>query len=598
MAVLSRHPQRRWRRVVAIVLAVALGLQVPPRALALDQSGPDRGPTSEVDLEAACARPDQPRPTAWRLEGNDQVNAMRTGVERTLKATEARALGLTGVVTGFRAGEDYGLIYARDSATIAPTAQYFYDTPFLTRPVEEFLQLQFDGLSGDAEDGYWSHRPAPGAVSGVIGGADLTAVKTLVTSDEEPSLVHMAYVAYRAGAGKAWLLEPQAGKPRIQRLNEAMGWLFSERFEPELGLIKRGHTTDWGDVEVGAGSDASPPAAEPKEWTASIYDQAWTYRALIELAEMNTASGRQHLAEDQLRRARVLRQASAERLWQPSRGYYRTHIHIPATRHAFDEDRIVSIANAVAVYTGLADASESDPIFAALENARIQAGAAKPGLSLHPAYPLGFFDYPQMVPGRYQNGAVWDWWGGMQISGEFWSGRSALARGHLDQVASDWARAPGQVFEWQEPASRRNGGSPSYAGAAATMTQAIVAGLFGAEVGPRTFTASPRLGAQSGGIHVDHPPSGCWLDYWQTYAGERMVLEWDTNHSSDGQVRVLLPRGATLAGGQLDQQPVALALEQLGEDTYAVLSVPAPPGNHRLELRLSAVSGGERTFRR
>ena len=83
---------------------------------------------------------------------------------------------------------------------------------------------------------------------------------------------------------------------------------------------------------------------------------------------------------------------------------------------------MVSIANAVAVYTGLADTSERGPIFRALEAARLAAGAAKPGLSLYPPYPPGFFDYPQMSPGQYQNGAVWDWWGGIQISAELLEG--------------------------------------------------------------------------------------------------------------------------------------------------------------------------------
>lgn len=527
-------------------------------------------------------------PTAWRVEGSDEMNAMRPSIAATLQAVEVHGHGVIGDLTGFRAGANYGLIYARDSATIVNTAQYLYDLAYLSRPVEEFLQLQFDGLPGDAEDGYWPSRPDPGAISGVVGASPPEAAKTLVTSDEEPSLVHMAYVAYKAGAGPRWLLQPQGGKPRIQRLNDAMEWLWNDRFAPELGMIKRGHTTDWGDVEVGAGPHSGPATAEPKEWTASIYDQAWTYRSLVELAEMNAATNRSDMAAVQLGRANILRQGALERLWQPNRGFFRTHIHIPPVVHDFDEDAIVSIANAIAVYSGITEPSEVGPIFRALETARVASGAQKPGLSLYPPYPPNFFDYPQMGPGRYQNGAVWDWWGGMQISAEFWNGYAGLGRAHLEMVARDWAKTPGQILEWQEPRSGQNGGSPAYAGAASTMGEAIVAGLFGVELGPDRFALTPRLGAQSGGIHVYHPPSGCWLDYWHTYAGDRIALEWDTNHPDPGQIRVLLPERAPLQSALLDHKPVQLTLERLGEDAYAALASPAQPGKHRLEIVLSA----------
>jgi hypothetical protein len=574
----SPHWARGWRRVGPLLLVVAVLLSGPPRSSVAE----------EEPGQSVCPRPARVEPTAWRVEGHEQLNEMRATIARTLKSVEVRAPGLSGDVYGFRAGTDYGLIYARDSATIAPAAQFFYAAPYLNRPVEEFLQLQYDGHPSDPEDAYWQMQAEPGAVSGTIGGADLAAAKMLVTSDEEPSLVHMAYVAFRAGGGPRWLLERQAGKPRIQRLNESMEWLFENRFDPAVGLIKRGHTTDWGDVAVGVGLASRPMWTDVKEWTASIYDQAWSYRALVELAEMNQAVDQPGMVELHLARAKNLRQGAEERLWQPNRGFFRTHIHVPAVQHGFDEDGMVSIANAVAVYSGLAEPTERGPIFRALEQARIAAGAGKPGLTLYPPYPAGFFDYPQMGPGRYQNGAVWDWWGGIQISAEFWNGHAALGREHLDLVASDWARHPGEVLEWQEPKSQRNGGSAAYAGAASTMAEAIIAGLFGVEIWTGGFAATPRLGVQSGGIHAYHPPTGCWLDYWHTYAGDRIAVEWDSNHPLPGRVRVLLPERTRFVSGLLDQKQVAMKTERIGDDIYAVLSTPAPTGKHHLELRLAS----------
>ena len=538
---------------------------------------------------AACDRPPgRPEPTSWRVEGNDPVNDMRGTIQATFKTVEARELGLTGQIVGFRPGTLYAHIYARDSATIAPTAQYYYDLPYLTRPVEEFLALQYDGAPNDPEDGYWKTPPQAGAVSGTIGAGEIAGAKMLVVSDEESSVITMAYVAVRAGAGPDWLRGMQAGKPRIQRLNEAMDWLFARRFDQAFRAIKRGNTTDWGDVVVGQGQSSGSFVKEPNDWTASIYDQAWTYRALQQLAELNDMADQPDVAQRQRERARLLRQTVKERFWQANRGYFRTRIPLPPLLREIDEDGIVSIANGVAVYAGITEPTERKPIFSALEDARLAAGVPKPGLSLWPPYPAGFFDYPQMVPGRYQNGAQWDWWGGMQISAELWNGYSAQGRQHLDMVARDWAREPGQVYEWQDAYSHVNSGSPAYAGAASTMGEAIIAGLFGVEVGRDEWSIAARLGAQSGGIHVFHPATGCVLDYWQAYAGDRLALDWETSHPNSGGLRILLPDNVRVSSALLDQKPVKMKLELLGDDTMAVLPVPAPAGKHRLELVLAA----------
>ncbi|MCC6174749.1 MAG: hypothetical protein IT305_05540 [Chloroflexi bacterium] len=580
--------------VYRLVSIFVVTLLVAQSSVQVSLAGDQPGPTDDVIDSSdppACPRPLSVEPTAWHVEGNDALNDMRAAATRALAAVEVHQPGVTGELVGFRAGAHYAHIYARDSATIAPAAQYLYDLPYLTRPTEEFLALQYDGDPGDPEDALWKTPGQPGATSATIGGPEIAPAKMLVTSDEEPSLITMAYVAFKAGAGVTWLLDKQAGAPRIERLNAAMDWLYSRRYDEQLRLIKRGNTTDWGDVAVGVGPTSGSITKAPDEWTASIYDQAWTYRALVQLAEMNRAVDRPDLAEKQLGRARVLRQSSAERLWQPDRGYFRTRLFVPPAVRTLDEDSIVSIANGVAVYSGITDETERGPIFKALETARIQAKAPKPGLSLWPAYPLGYFDYPQMVPGRYQNGAVWDWWAGMQISAEFWNGYSTLGRQHLAMVADDWARSAGEIYEWQEQGTGRNAGSPDYSGAAATMTEAIVTGLFGVNLDTAGWEASPRLGAQSGGVHVYQPPTGCWLDYWHTYAGDRVAVEWDTNHSKTGAVRVLLPPNTVVDRALFDQKPVQLKTEVVGEDSFAVLAVPAPPGKHRLELRLKDSAG-------
>jgi hypothetical protein len=53
---------------------------------------------------------------------------------------------------------------------------------------------------------------------------------------------------------------------------------------------------------------------------------------------------------------------------------------------------------------------------------------------------------------------------------------------------------------------------------------------------------------------------------------------------------VLLPDNAHVSSALLDQKPARLKTEVLGDDTFAVLSTPAPSGKHRLELVLATGS--------
>src|SRR4029450_10470259 len=111
------------------------------------------------------------------------------------------------------------------------------------------------------------------------------------------------------------------------------------------------------------------------------------------------------------------------------------------------------------------------------------SNAHNPRSTLSPPY--GSWYQVQMDQRTYQNGALWDWWAGRQITGEFRSGYWDIAREHLLQVARDWAAHPGQVREWGGPWLQRNGADPSYVGAAAVMGQSVVEGLFGVDSGGR-----------------------------------------------------------------------------------------------------------------
>jgi hypothetical protein len=117
---------------------------------------------------------------------------------------------------------------------------------------------------------------------------------------------------------------------------------------------------------------------------------------------------------------------------------------------------MVSFANALAVYAGLAEAEQNRAIFQNLERVRLAAGVNRAGLSLYPYYPANFSADP---PGQAQNGGVWEWWGALQISAEFRRGFSDLGRAHLLQAANAWQKHPGNFIEWQASAGPPQEGS-------------------------------------------------------------------------------------------------------------------------------------------
>jgi hypothetical protein len=520
-----------------------------------------------------------PGVTEWFLPDYPQIEAMRDTIVGTLAMCETRFEGTGGSVYGILPAQEYGMIYARDMSTMMPLLPFFYGEEYLRTPVDEFLTLQYgpDTLSADGQ------RPGAGAISAVIAPyAPLD--KASVVSDEELHLINAAFQYYRTAGGSEWLSRKVAGETVIWRLNQALEWLYLHRFEPSSGLIKRGHTTDWGDIKFEPSDSPTDLDPDVDHWTCSIYDQALTYRALLQLAQMNRSVGDTQRGKTLEARAVELRHSLQDSMWLAGAGFYLLHVHLTPLTHPFPEEKIVAISNAIAVYTGLADTSQAYEALTQLEQARLSAGASKPGLSLYPPYPTGFFAHPQMSPGEYQNGGLWDWWGGVQITAEFQNGLSMLALAHLRMVAQDWARHPGQIFEWEMLSTGQGWGSANYASAAATMGEAVIRGLYGVTIGLERAEIRPRLREHDGRISAIHPASGLYASYDYRYSPLLVTLDYGSNHPQGLEIGALLPIGTEVEGVSIDGEDTDYRTETMLEDRYCLFH--SLPGTHRAVINL------------
>lgn len=524
--------------------------------------------------------------TTWLLPGLPDLSATAGYIPHNFSHGEAIFQIGSETIHGFRPGKAYPEMYVRDIAWGMETAQYYYPDEYLREPIEAYLRRQYTADSRSL-DGDFGVEAGAGAIGGIIT-PDGRSNKQTITTDEETSLIHAAYLYYNMAYDTAWLRQEINGRPLIERLNLAAEWLYAHRLDLQLELLWRGHTTDWGDVkfEPGPGYTDYNPAQD--HLTASIYDQALAYMALIELAKMNAAVGNTEQTDLWQSRAERLKAQTNAVLWQAAKGFYLTHAHITPLAHDFDESAMVSIANALAVYSGLTDIRQSQAIFTSLEQARLAAGVNKPGLSLYPFYPNQwpelFFEYSGMGYGNYQNGGVWDWWGGVQIKAEFLHGFAEMGQTHLLQVANDWQKHPGNIIEWQSsttPNDPRHEGSHYYSAAAGTMGSAIIEGFFGLSLSGEGLAMQPRLGLNDGFIRVYQPATDRYAAYSYDWNQESIIIDYGTN-AAEAKVKVLKLRSEQISQVTIDGQPVPFTLETVGLDTYTVFD--APTGQHRLEI--------------
>ncbi len=521
-------------------------------------------------------------------EDNTKIHSSQQEIDKILKLirltlhqNEVRFSGKTGKIAGFAAGVDYPQIWLRDANTILPASHYFYDRSFLASWLEEHMAFQKE--NGSLEDWIDSR-----------GKSDKNTTET----DQESSAVQAAFQIFNL-LGSQWLEKSIDGIRIIDRLDTALGFVCESRWNEEFGLITGAHTADWGDVDLVDSDQKAIYVDDRTHWTADIYDQSMFYEACLNLAEMWSALGEKNRMAFWKEKARSIKDNTNKCLWQEDKGFYRVHIHLDSLRHDFDEEDMFAMGgNTAAINSGLADTEKSRRIIQeALKRQETYDVSTISGILL-PPYPKNFFKHPLLDdPYEYQNGAQWDWFGAQLIYAMFQHGFSQTAKEKLLEITQKNLDNRG-FFEWDN----KEGvglGSDFYAGTAGSMGKALFEGYFGINMGWDHLSLEPKLGKDSGNIHIYQPANDLFVAYEYAFDETKnmITLEYNSNFPHDGSLRILIPwlnkvdREERLKRNlevQIDGKLPDFKLETINNDSFVVIDTDFK--NHTARVFMNRLS--------
>jgi hypothetical protein len=319
--------------------------------------------------------------------------------------------------SGSTAGTDYPEVWIRDLATFIDLALDSSDAEALRADLEGFFHFQ--GEDGSIVDGYLPKDAQGGPYDFIFSPSrpQLKAHKNTVEADQETSLVQAVRIYVEKRGDGAFLQKEIAGRPVLERLEAALGWLMRERWSEAHGLVWNGTTIDWGDLQVEDPNgrclnEASHPAL-------GIYTNAMFLTALRDLSELCAIAGRD------ASRLEKLADQTADRirrhLWDTDRKKFIPHVYLNGSPFPedFDEASIYYHGGtACAIQADLLENAEILDAFHTMKANQQAAGARTIGITVWPPYQVP--EAPHRLfrkPFHYQNAGDWPWFGGRMVLG-------------------------------------------------------------------------------------------------------------------------------------------------------------------------------------
>lgn len=375
----------------------------------------------------------------------DAALAKQIRDDTSLRQVHEMALDL--LKGGLNAGTHYPQVWIRDLNTFIIVALESNPRGALRDSLLTFFKFQ--GPEGDIVDGYrpfdTNLKEKPYRLTPLAPG--LESHKNTVEVDQETSLVQAVYKYVTVTGDRSILDEQIDGRGVRDRLGFAMQYLLKDRFDKQHGLIWSGTRADWGDVQP-----ESPVGSwlnEDTHRSLSIYDNAMLILAINDYQELLGAGAPE--AAQWTKTRDELKRDTRKYLWDRKNQKYFPHVYLDGSPFPadFDENAIYYHGGtAVAIEAGLLSRKEIAHALACMDADVRDAHAATTGLTMYPAYPLGYFHNKQMTaPYTYQNGGDWDWFGGRMVQDLIDEGDIADAYREVRPMI-DRAMRVGGFYEW------------------------------------------------------------------------------------------------------------------------------------------------------
>ncbi|MCC6286496.1 MAG: hypothetical protein IT249_01295 [Chitinophagaceae bacterium] len=315
--------------------------------------------------------------------------------------------------TGFNAGDGYREVWIRDYNTFIELAAQVYPKEVLKENLLVFFRMQGD--DGNIIDGFTpAEKIAKGETDFSYSKLEprYAGHKNTVETDQETSLIQAVYKYIQLTGDRTILTEKIGDETVRERMDRAITFLMTKRFNEKYGLIIGATTADWGDVqpEHGWGVDLD----ENTHPAIDIYDNAMLIVALNNLMEIDpSAKTKWNKTKEDIAKN------SRKYLWDAKQQKFIPHIYLKGSPFPadFDENNIYYFGGtAIAIEAGLLSRKEIKTSLDEMIKRVKQAGAPSIGLTLYPPYPAGYFANKIMNPEySYQNAGDWTWFGGRMI---------------------------------------------------------------------------------------------------------------------------------------------------------------------------------------
>ncbi len=402
-------------------------------------------------------------------------------------------------------------------------------------------------------------------------------VRVPVEADVEFRFVKAAFLAWQATGDDSWLanLLPSLEKSLQYILNSPQRW------NEELGLVKRPYTIDTWDFAYTAGRHKwlQFQIDDNTFWGIMHGDNSGYYEAFQIMSKLYLHIGNNIKSEQWHETAAALLQAMNQHCWN---GLFYTHFVMdnPVNIDGVDQSQQLSLSNPMDINRGTASPAMAESIIAEYIKRKGTSGSFAEWFSIDPPFPDGAFGDEKLAKGTYVNGGIMPLVGGELAKAAFNNGFEEYGADILRRYYNMIAKK-NETYLWYHPdgtpATVESGTSPDAeptdGWGSTAMLYAFIEGLAGVEDKYylfRKITLSPRWPAadvSKAEVRVLYEASGSYIKYEYELKNREILIKIESP-GSEIEFHVLLPKRTEAASVLIDNKPAGFESKRIRNSLY------------------------------